>query len=216
MLKGIEYHGRLTRTDGRPANPGTYTLKFALHSDERTRRTSWTEEVRNVTVNSGGFFSVILGLTIPMKADHFKTVPRWLSVRIVRKGEMADETGPRTPMLGTQVRLLDMLERLEKRIGKLEEHRQSSLDQPSPQRLSERLTKVEGRVTIVSDGDLPALMKRVERLLGRVDLLDCDDGRLDRVEDRLDDIDGSGGDIVDLNERVDALEKGETLARDLG
>jgi len=217
MLKGIEYHGRLTRRDGRPANPGTYSLQFALHADERTRRTSWTEALQDVQVAPGGFYSVVLGLERPMKVEHFKDAPRWLSVRVVRKGEAAEESGPRSPMVGTQVRLLDALERLEKRVVKLEEYRLAQADEPSTKRLAERLDKVEGRVTIVSDGDLPALVRRVERLVARLDDIDVEDGRLDKLEDRMEDFDGEDGDVVDLNERMDALEK--TLGartRDLG
>jgi len=217
MLKGIEYHGRLTRRDGRPANPGTYTLQFALHADGRTRRTSWSEEIRDVQVASGGFYAVVLGLNKPMKADHFKDAPRWLSVSVVRKGEITEEAGPRTPMTGTQVQLLDVLERLEKRVVKLEEYKKAQLDQPSTERLAERLSEVESRVTIVSDGDLPALVRRVERLMSRLDTIDVEDGRLDKVEDRLEDIDSEDGDIVDLNERMDALEKAlGARTRDLG
>lgn len=216
MLKGIEYHGRLARRDGRPANPGTYTLRFALHSDETTRRANWTEDHPEVQVNPGGFFTVILGMATPMSADTFKKGPRWLSVVVVRKSEPGEETVPRVPLTGGELLLLDALERLEKRVAQLEAFQQHREEMPSPIRLADRLEHVEGQVTIVADGDLPSMARRLERLAARLDAIDEDDGRLDRIEDRLEDIDGEDGDLIDLNERVDQLEKGLARTRDHG
>ena len=216
MLKGIEYHGRLARRDGRPANPGTYTLRFALHSDPKTRRSSWTEEHPAVPVNPGGFFTVILGLTQPMKADLFKKGPRWLSVVVIRKSEPGEETAPRVPLLGGDLLLLDAIERLEKRVAKIEAFQKHREEMPSPIRLADRLQHAEGRIAVISDGDLPAMSRRLERLAGRLDALDTEDGRLDRIEDRLEDIDGEDGDVIDLNDRVDRLEQGLAPARDRG
>jgi hypothetical protein len=216
MLKGIEYHGRLTRRDGRPANPGTYSLRFALHSDARTRRSSWTEDIEEVEVSPGGFFNVVLGLSEPLKPALFKSGPRWVSVTVLRKGEVSEETTARTPLTGTPVLMLDLLERLERRVERLEQVQTEQKEMPSPQLLSERLHKLEGRVTVLSDGDLPSLSRRLERLAGRVQALDEDDGRLDRMEDRLDDIDGEGGDLLDLHERLDELEKELAPRRDHG
>jgi len=206
MLKGIEFQGRLARRDGRPANPGTYQIRFALHADAVTRRGSWTEDHHDVAVAPGGNFAVILGLHTPLKGSHFKGSPRWLSVRVVRRGEVAEETSPRVPLTGAGILVAETLEKFAKRLERLEEAHDTLKSRPSTLDLLERTTGLEVRVTSLDQGEIPRIGRRIGTLAQRLDKVDGDDGRLERLEDRLDDIDGPDGDIIDLNERMDTLE----------
>ena len=210
MFEGITFHGRLSRRDGRPANPGTYTLRFALHADRNTGRSNWQEDQDGVTIGSGGFFSVVLGVVKPLKPDHFATLPRWLSVRVVRGGHVEEENGIRTPLLGETMRLAKVNAQVEKRLATVESFRETALKGPDAIKLEGRLDDMGERLGQMADTRLP----NAEGLLGgletEVESLGGDDGRVTWLEDRLDDIDGPDGDIVDLVERE---LKPETLAQ---
>ena len=207
MFEGITFHGRLSRRDGRPANPGTYTLRFALHADRNTGRSNWQEEQDGVTIGSGGFFSVVLGVVKPLKPDHFATLPRWLSVRVVRGGHVEEENGIRTPLLGETMRLAKVNAQVEKRLATVESFRETALKGPDAIKLEGRLDDMGERLGQMADTRLP----NAEGLLGgletEVESLGGDDGRVTWLEDRLDDIDGPDGDIVDLVERMERLEQ---------
>ncbi len=207
MFEGITFHGRLSRRDGRPANPGTYTLRFALHADSVTGRSNWQEDQDGVNVGPGGFFSVVLGSVYPLRADHFVTLPRWLSVRVLRRGQPEEENGVRTPLLGETMRLAKVNSQFEKRFKILETFREDAVAGPDPTRLATRVDGVDGRLKGIEDSRLPNAESSLTELETGVEKLGGDDGRVTWLEDRLDDIDGPDGDIVDLVERMERLEK---------
>ena len=69
----LEFHGRLSRVDKRPANPGAYCLQFQLHGHQKgggkRDRVYWEETLDNIQVAAGGFYRVILGRTAPVPAN---------------------------------------------------------------------------------------------------------------------------------------------------
>ncbi len=207
MFEGITFHGRLSRRDGRPANPGTYSLRFALHADASTGRSNWQEDQDGVNIGPGGFFSVVLGIVNPLRADHFVTLPRWLSVRVVRRGQPEEENGVRTPLLGETMRLAKINTQYEKRFKILESFREDAVAGPDPSRLATRVDGVDSRLKGIEDARLPNAESVLAELEKRVESLGGDDGRVTWLEDRLGDIDGPDGDIVDLVERMERLEK---------
>lgn len=207
MFEGITFHGRLSRRDGRPANPGAYSLRFRLHADASTGRSNWQEDQDGVDVGAGGFFSVVLGVVNPLRADHFVTLPRWLSVRVVSRNQPEEENGFRTPLLGETVRLAKINAQSEKRFKILEEFREDAVAGPDPVRVAGRVDAVDGRLKGIEDTRLPNAESGITDLETQVESLGGDEGRVTWLEDRLGDIDGPDGDIVDLVERMERLEK---------
>ncbi len=207
MFEGITFSGRLSRRDGRPANPGLYALRFGLHADAKTGRSNWHEDHDGVNVGPGGFFSVVLGSVNPLRADHFVTLPRWLSVRVLRRGHVEEENGFRTPLLGETMRLARVDVGFEKRLKGLEGFRDQAVEGPDVGRLASRVEGLDLRVKGMEDVRLGAVEEGVAELEHTVRRIGGEDGRLTWVEDRLDDIDGPDGDIIDLVERMFRLER---------
>lgn len=214
----LEFQGRLTRSDKRPANPGSYCLQFQLHgqpSDNKRDKVHWEEVVESVDVVPGGFFRVVLGRKLPLDEGVFGRGIRWMSVRVVRSGTLDDEHVARAPVVGGEVRLYGALDKLKKAIGDVNERvsdvveRASKMEQFQTRvnRLSEALDGVHSRLISVESGtEMTAVVRRVESIMDRLDDIDKDDGRLDRLEDEFHEIVGPGGDVVDLNERMDRVE----------
>jgi hypothetical protein len=212
LVTGIEYHGRLARRDGRPANPGTYDLRFALHSDERIKRSCWTEDHKSVVVAPGGFFTVVLGLATPIKAEYFSTGPRWASVRIVRRGELEDETGPRVPVLGGVVCLEQHTRRIVARLSSLEEVAAESAKGPQALEMQSTIETLHGRLTQLEEGRLDQVETLLRELSRRVKTLDGDGRRMELLEERVDELDGPSGEVQELVERLDSIGGAEAVA----
>jgi hypothetical protein len=204
MVNAIELHGRLCRADGRPANPGTYDLQFRLHGAPTGDAMLWTEDVRAVAVAPGGYYHVVLGLDEPLKPGSFDGRPRFLSVRVLREGRAGEELGDRIPLLGVLLTLGDGVRRLEARIAALEDSKGGSKER----RLLRRTRVLRKRVERLESGEgpLPAVVARLAALEARVARLDGEEGRVARLEDEVEDIVGPDGDLVDLSERLSALE----------
>jgi hypothetical protein len=120
MRRIIELHGRLSRTDRRPANPGVYSLVFQLHVQQDSDEPAWSETIRDVTVLPGGFYRVVLGGKSPLGADLFGDDPRWISVRVLRGSRVSPEHGARIPVMGLSVRMADAVENLQTQVRQLE------------------------------------------------------------------------------------------------
>jgi hypothetical protein len=84
-------------------------------------------------------------------------------------------------------------------------------------RIVEALEQFGSRLIPLEDGaENKVLVRRLEALTERLDEVDKDEGRLDRVELEMEDIVGPNGDVVDLNERMDRVEgKAPELIRSL-
>jgi len=218
MQGRFEFHGRLCRSDKRPANPGVYHLQFQLHGqprDSQRDKLYWEEVIEKVEVVPGGFYRVVLGQTVPVDPATFSRGVRWMSVRVVRAGKLDEEHGVRIPMIGHSFRLYSSLGKLGARLEEVETRAQA-LASASPKveqfqtrvnRIVEALEGVHARlVPIEAATELNAVIRRVESLTGRLDVIDADGGRLDKVEFEIEDIVGPDGDVVDLNERMDRLE----------
>lgn len=209
MTTLVEFHGRLSRSDKRPANPGRYDLLFQLHPTGEGAAVLWSETLKGVDVAPGGFYYVILGLKAPLSAGLFTSTPRWLSVRVIASGKKADEHSSRVPILGTGVALAEQVQSIEGRLAQLE-HVLSGAESRSGRgtgrlrdwldELTTRLSTLESRL---QDEESP---RQVAEILRRLEEIDGEEGRLTRMEDELEDIVGPDGDIVDLNERMDRLE----------
>ncbi len=214
----LEFQGRLSRSDKRPANPGTYCLQFQLHGQPRESKRDkihWEEVVETVEVAPGGFFRVVLGRKVPFEESMFGRGIRWMSFRVVRSGTLDDEHCARAPVVGGEVRLYGRLDKLKSSIEDLSA-RIAGLASNSPKvetfqtrlnRVGEAIEGIHSRLAPIESGtEMASVVRRVESLMARLDEVDCDDGRLDRIEDELHDIVGPDGDVVDLNERMDRLE----------
>ena len=212
MYTLIEFHGRLSRSDKRPANPGRYDLLFQLHPSPDATATLWSENLKGIEVAPGGFYYVTLGQKAPLSAALFAST-RWLSVRVIVGGKRSDEHSSRVPMLGQVVCLGELVQQLDARVqslesalSTLESSRRSGRELSPGGRLKEWADDVSGRLsTLEAEGGAPHSTQVAELVL-RLEAIDGEDGKLTRIEDELDDIVGKDGDLVDLNERMDALE----------
>ncbi len=206
VITGFEHHGRLCRRDGRPANPGCYDLRFALHGEREGKRACWTEDHTQINVSPGGFFSVVLGQEKAIKSSYFDRGERYLSVRVLRKGEAEQECTARVPFTGAMVCLNAEQSSIKTRIDSLESEYEERSAQPSPAELAQAIESLDIRIRRLESERLNILEKAVLDLTKRLDSIDGEGQRMDRVEDRIEDIDGSDGDIVDLVERMHAVE----------
>ena len=218
-MQGLfEFHGRLSRSDKRPANPGVYSLQFQLHGQPRASQRDklyWEEVVDGVEITPGGFYRVVLGKQQPVEQTVFSRGVRWMSVRVLRTGKLDEENGTRIPVVGQSVRLYTAISKLNQRLESMEQ-RLVSLSASTPKvdqfqtrmnRISETLEGVNSRlVPLESGAELKAIVRRAEVLTDRLDEIDKDEGRLDKLELELEDIVGPDGDVVDLNERMDRIE----------
>ncbi|MEC7240848.1 MAG: hypothetical protein VXW32_06385 [Myxococcota bacterium] len=206
MITGFVHHGRLFGAAGRPAAAGVYHLQFSLHGEPHGKRSCWTERHPLISVTEGGFFSAILGEQKAIKPSYFDRGPRYLSTRIVKDNEAEEECGPRTPYTGNLLQLGANQERHQGRLGKLEESEEERSHFPSPSELADALSALDLRVRRLEDTRIHNLEATVTSILERLDQIDGDGKRLDVVEDRVDDMDGPDGDIVDLIDRMKAVE----------
>ena len=205
LVSGIEYHGRLARRDGRPAPPGSYDLRFALHSDQRIKRSCWSEEHGSVQVNPGGFFSVVLGLESPISPDYFNAGPRWASVCVVRRGAVEEETAPRVPVIGGIVCLDRRTRRAIGRLDKLEAYCHELRSGPQAAELQASIEGLACRVEGLETGRVQELEALVKELQGRMKEIDGDGRRMELLEERVDDIDGPHGGLVEITECLEAI-----------
>jgi hypothetical protein len=219
----VEFHGRLCRRDGRPASPGKYRLYFSLHRDDKAKTELWNEIVDEVQVAPGGFYHVLLGAVAPIEVQLFSKGALYVATRIVRGEDVAVEAIHRVPVLARDLRNAELLDELAARLGELEgrlfeigvidrlgKRRRRAEQGAFPQLglavidLSQRMSRVE------ESGDRfeGSAEERLAELESRATLLDADaDGRVPRLEDEVYDIVGVDGDIVDLNERMDRVER---------
>lgn len=206
IVHGLEYHGRLCRRDGRPANPGRYELVFSFHADPRIQRSSWSETQQDVEIAPGGFFHVVLGVQVPIDPRQFDDRPRWVATRIIRGGRVEDETGPRAVVLGTQLQLVRFTDKALGRIDTLEGHVETLRAGPSKAELKTQTDALSLALQKLEAGELARVRALVDAFDGRLTPLDRDGGRVDLLEDRLEDLDGPDGDIVDVNDRMDLIQ----------
>jgi hypothetical protein len=217
MYGVVEHHGRLNRADGRPANPGIYSLRFTLHATAEGHECLWEESLRGVAVASGGFFHVVLGQDDPISEEIFRFSPAWLAVQVIRSGRVAEETSRRVPMVGSHLLLHRENQRLGDRLARVEASLQDAgvlhlgeidadaermdLIEETVARLTARVGEVERTCSATTlEGRFSLLEKRV------TELGDLDE-RLLRVEDEIDDIVGPDGDVVDLADRLEQIEE---------
>lgn len=202
MVHAMEFQGQLRRADGRPAEPGTYDLAFGLHGDPDASRALWDEVVRGVAVDEDGGFRTVLGAGNALRAEHFDGSPRFLSVRIVRGGRREAELSGRVPVLGVVVQLGEEVRALAERLDAAERARDRAT------RTARRVRALRRRILSMESGEGPigALHARIGSLEARLARLEGPEGRLTRLEDELEDIVGPDGDLVDLSERIAAIE----------
>ena len=215
----LEFHGRLSRSDKRPANPGAYSLLFQLHGQSRTGakrdKVYWEETLDSVQVSPGGFYRVVLGRSEPLPSKIFNPGPRWMSVQVIRSGRLDAENGVRVPVLGRELSLGDELNRMVSRMEKLESNLTQMGNSATKvetfhtkiRRIIESIEGLDDRIGEVEDpATMDAVIRRIEILTSRLDDVDRDDGRLDKLELEMEDVVGPDGDVIDLNERMDRVE----------
>ena len=207
ILRALEYHGRLVGPDGTPLAAGRYTIRFSLHSDDRGQRTSWVETQNDVEVGSDGRLAAVLGLEVPIDPKLFDGRTRWVSARVLRAGQPGEEAWPRTQVVGTTLLLTKLVERHDARIDTLEENQRTLRAGPSKDRLKQRIEDLSTRLDRLEVGEVTRLSRLIDQLLDRIDAVDDEGGRLERLEDEIEDLCGPDGDIVDVNERMDSIEK---------
>ena len=207
IIQGLEYHGRLLQKSGGPVAPGVYEVEFSFHSDSKTSRSNWRERQKNIQVGPDGWFSTVLGQQIPIMPHMFKDRARWVSVRAVLGGRTDDEYSPRICVVGSSLQLIRDVERLDGRVAKAEVFLDGLQGAPTTTGLKVRLDDLGDRLDRIEVAELARLTRLVDQMLDRVDRVDAEDGRLERIEDRLGDMDGPDGDVIDLNARLDDIEK---------
>lgn len=208
----IEFNGRITRAEGRATPAARADLLFQLHSTLADDDVLWAETLRGVEVAGGGF-AVVLGQDVPIEASYFEDGPRWLSVRLVKGGKPGEEVAARAPLAGNDLRLEARIEALEGRAAGLGEE---DIDAPvggmdrlpnRVQRLKDTVEQIDARLVNVEESDvISSVGRRVELLIARLESVEGEDGRLQRLEDEMEDLVGPDGDVVDLNERMDRIE----------
>lgn len=211
MEHALEFHGRLLRSDRRPVSPGRFDLRFDIRPTETSNASLWHEVIREVEVETGGYFDVVLGLSNRLSPELFRSSPRFVSVRVARGARVGSEHCPRVPITGACVRTAGRLANLERRLeeagGVFErDERMDKLPgrvsrlQRQVEELQERLAHIEGTSTVEVVG------ARIDALQERLAALDASGGRLQALEDELEELVGPHGDVVDLNERMDRIE----------
>ncbi len=206
MVHAIEFHGRLCRADGRPANPGSYDLAFGLHTSREGSTTLWEDEVHGVPVAAGGYYHTVLGTGNALRPHLFDGSPRYLSVRVVREGRKDEELSERVPVLGVLLTVAESVRALDARVSLLE----AGGEDPGANLVTRRMRSLRRRLRRLEAGEgaLAPVLARLASIETRLARLDGQEGRVTRIEDELEDIVGPDGDIVDLTERMDAIEKG--------
>lgn len=202
MARYIEFHGRLTRVEGAGLSPGAQDLHVSLHPGEDGDSPVWSETIPRVAIAKDGSFQVVLGRTNAVHADLFRAGPVWLAIRTVRGGAPGAEAAPRTPISGALVLLSAAVDELQARVDQLQA--ESGADPLTARRLRvlhRRLKALEH-----GQGPLASLAGGVDDVRSRIARIDDDGGRLDLIEDELEDLVGPDGDLIDLLERVERLE----------
>jgi hypothetical protein len=215
----LEFHGRLSRSDKRPANPGSYSLLFQLHGHSRSGakrdKVYWEETLHEVEIAPGGFYRVVLGRAEQVPPKIFSTGPRWMSVQVIRSGRLDVEHNLRIPVLGHELLSQVESEKVTVRLDKLEASLESMSGSTTRvdvfhtkfRRILEAVEALEERTAEVEDPTTTdALIRRLEALTTRLDEVDRDEGRLDKLELELEDLVGPDGDVVDMNARMDRVE----------
>lgn len=210
----IEFRGRLARSDGKDVAAGHFDLRFRLHLAREGAAHVWEERHAGVHVSNGGSYAVLLGGDEELDAAYF-VEPRWLGVYLDRGGVLA-EVGDRVPLSGATVRLCEQVRAINARMDANDAMQGSvggggsghdAVDASARKRvlkLHRRLRRIEHGGGVVSA--LDARLRDVESRLTRLD--DGEGGRVLRLEDELEDIVGQDGDIIDILERIEAIEKG--------
>lgn len=202
MAQLIEFSGRLSRSDKRPANPGRYDLRFSIHGSPGDDEPLWEESVRGVDVVPGGFFHVVLGRTEPLRSDLFHEGTSWVATRVLRGRRLDDEHSPRVPVTGITVSLAERLRVVEDRLGV-----EAPTGDSTEDRVRAMLSELEDRLDALEDEtESSDLEDRLRDLAERLARIDGEEGRLIRIEDEIEDLVGPDGDVVDLNERMDRIE----------
>ena len=207
----MEHHGRLARSDGREVAAGQFDLQFRLHLRSEGAAAIWEETHRAVSVRAGGHYSVLLGEAQSFDESSFDE-PRWLGVYVCRDGSGV-EVGHRVQLTGASVRLYWALQSLAVRVAAAEvvtAGRFTSRENVDPEART-RILQVHRRLKRVEQAAIGVARVggAVAELQVRVRLLDDEDrGRVVLLEDEVRDIVGPDGDILDLIERVEALERG--------
>lgn len=205
MAQYLEFHGRLARPEGRAASPGTFDLQLALHADADTEHVLWSELHRDVLVNASGDVDLVLGRIVPLTAELFLDPPVWVSIRALRNGRPAEEAGPRVPMTGANVTLAGLVDEVASRVDTIEAANASS---PAGRQTRSRVLKLHRRLRRLEAGEgvVGSLRHSLTTLQARLTPIDKEGGRLDALEDEIEEIVGPDGDIIDLLERVEKLE----------
>lgn len=207
IVRGLAFCGRLLEVDGRPVAAGRYRLKLALHADGRIGRSSWSEIQDHVDVDAQGIFSVLLGKNREIDPKQFHHRPRWVSVRRIRDGEEEPENAPRICVLGTPLQLTAQVAALSAQLQAHAEILERYTSGPSTRTLAKRLEALEAKTETLEVGDLKVIRGQIDALLTKAEALLDEGGRLDQIEDRLEDLDGPDGDIIDVNKRMDDIEE---------
>ena len=201
MIHLLEFHGRVSRADGKAAPAGLADLRFAVYATRDAAVAVWVETLRDVEITPDGSFSVVLGEKNPLDPAVFDGDPRWVSVSAVR-GEPAGSGEARTVVLASAVRLARDVAALAGRVRVLEAGASGS---PGLRKrtviLRRRIQRLEA-----GGGPIEATQARVTVVEQTLDRLAGEDGRLVRLEDEIEDLVGPDGDIIDLLERVERLE----------
>lgn len=213
IVRGLAFCGRLLELDGRPAAAGRYRLRLALHADGRIGRSSWSEIQDQVDVDAQGIFSVLLGKTNAIDPKQFHERARWVSVRRMENDREGPENAPRVCILGTSLQLADQVAEMQSALQAHAEILERYTSGPSTRELAKRLDALECKTDELQSGDLTMIREQISELLSQAEATLDEGGRLDQIEDRLEDLDGPDGDIIDVNKRMDDIEAQRKPAR---
>lgn len=188
-----------------PAQAGVWNnVQVGIFASQTGPRVLWQTQVTRVVVRGPGPVTVVLSEAPP--AHLFAEGPRWGAILRPDTQRWSRRVG----IDGGVWVAAAALGALSKRVAALEAAWRPEQVEQAFELVGAAVDDHELRLgAIEAASGLAQLHEQLAALVARVDRLDCEDGRMMRLEDELEDLVGPDGDVVDLEERLTALESVE-------
>ncbi len=182
-----------------PGAQGDVTVR--LHASHRGPAVLWEDRVKAHPAGIAPWVRIVLGEDKALPPGLGAVPIRYVSVRTAEGAPW----GPRAPVDTTSLRLPLRLMRLEARLSELEA---AAAPASALATARDALDEHEVRIGRLERSKRVGRLSALARTLAeRLDRLDRGDGRVERLEDELEDLVGPDGDVVDLEDRLSELEQ---------